>query len=242
MWGTSVKGKRLTAALYLTCKSWSDRCKQGKKNCQPSSPVRKRRIETRHPANKVGKLEEKLDGLVALLKSATSGTPEHLDTTPVNPGSNLNSRISIIDSSAAGGFRYPGYTSTQFLRTENASLDSSLIPTATSTSGFGSTRLPSLVHPALEPSPEDAESYLNRFRTDFIKHLPFIVISPAVSAQQLRHTSPFLWFCIMTVASTRSSQQIVLSREVREIFGRETYLGGTRSMDLLLAVLVYATW
>jgi len=46
----------------------------------------------------------------------------------------------------------------------------------------------------------------------------------------------------MTVASTRSSQQIVLSREVREVFGREAYLGGTRSMDLLFAVLVYTIW
>ena len=203
--------------------------------------MRKRRTEARHPGSKVGKLEEKLDGLVALLKSAT-GTPEHLDTTPVNPGSNFSSRISIIDSSAASGLRYGGYTSTQLLRTGNGSLDTSLIPSADSTSGFDSTRLPSLIHPALEPSPEDAKSYLNRFRTDFIRHLPFIVIAPAVSAQQLRHTSPFLWICIMTVASTRSSQQIVLSREVREVFGRETYSGGTRSMDLLLAVLVYAAW
>lgn len=190
MWERSAKGKRLTAALQLTCNTWSDRCKQGKQNCQPSSPVRKRRTEARHPANKVGKLEEKLDGLVALLKSATSGTPEHSETTPVSSGSNFSSRISIIDSSAASGLRYGGNTSTQLLRTGNSSLDSSLIPAATSTSDFESTGLPSLIHPALEPSPEDAESYLNRVRTDFIKHLAFIVIAPAISAQQLRHTSP----------------------------------------------------
>ncbi|KAL9016820.1 MAG: hypothetical protein Q9185_005864 [Variospora sp. 1 TL-2023] len=42
----------------------------------------------------------------------------------------------------------------------------------------------------------------------------------------------------MTVASTRSRQQVTLSREVRQLFGREAYLGGTRSMDLLLAPIL----
>jgi len=99
-----------------------------------------------------------------------------------------------------------------------------------------------LLHPALEPSPEDAESYLNKFRTNFVKHLPFIVISPSVTAHQLRQERPILWVCIMTVASSNSTQQIVLSKEVRGILGREAYVEGTRNMDLLLAVLVYAAW
>lgn len=63
-----------------------------------------------------------------------------------------------------------------------------------------------------------------------------------MTAYQLRQESPILWLCIMTVASTRSIQQEALSKEMRGVFGREAYVEGTRNMDLLLAVLVYATW
>ncbi|KAL8974781.1 MAG: hypothetical protein Q9197_000989 [Variospora fuerteventurae] len=201
--------------------------------------MRTRRTVARQPAKKAGTLEQKLDGLVALLKTSASGRPEYSDTPLVNPATNYNATVLTPHSSAAGATRYEGFNSSQHIRTGTGLLDT---PTATSSSGSTSTTLPYLVQPALEPSLEDAETYLRRFRTDFIKYLPFIVIVPSVSAQQLRQTSPFLWLCIMTVASTRSSQQVTLSREVRQLFGREAYLGGTRSMDLLLACLVYATW
>jgi hypothetical protein len=99
-----------------------------------------------------------------------------------------------------------------------------------------------ILHQALEPSPEDAESHLNRFRNDFAKHLPFLIIPPSVTAYQLRQDSPILWISIMTVASSNSTQQISLSKAVREILAREAFVEGTRNMDLLFAILVYATW
>jgi hypothetical protein len=46
----------------------------------------------------------------------------------------------------------------------------------------------------------------------------------------------------MTVASSNSTQQISLSKEVRGILAREAFVEGTRNMDLLFAILVYATW
>jgi hypothetical protein len=153
-----------------------------KKNCQPSPLLRERQKRARHPANKVGKLEEKLDGLVALLKSTTSGTPEYSDTTLVNPTNNHDTIISKMNLSATAGTRYGGYISNQLLLNGNSWLDSTLTPAATSPSGSVSTKSPFLIHPALEPSPEDADSYLNQFRTDFIKYLPFLVIAPSVSA------------------------------------------------------------
>ena len=211
-----------------------------KKNCQPSPPVRKRRTGLRHSANKVEKLEEKLDGLVTLLRSATSGTPGTLNVT------SINSAVEELVPSSHGqssGSSSGDYTFNGPLDTAGVLPNSAFTPAASSSSsGSASVNLPPLLHPDLEPSPEDAESYLTRFRTDFVKHLPFIVISPSVTAHQLRRESPFLWLSVMTVASTWSTQQITLSKEVREIFGREAYPEGTRNMDLLLAVLTYATW
>jgi hypothetical protein len=217
------------------------------KDCQPSPPVRKRRTVKRPSANETSKLEEKLDGLVTLLKSATQGAPGTINATSVNSlpeGSVPSSHENASDSTAAGSVGYLDYTYNRPLPNGRGFPQSVFIPAASSSSSSGSTsvNLQPVLHPALEPSPEDAESYLNKFRTDFVKHLPFIIISPSVTAHQLRQERPILWVCIMTAASSNSAQQIVLSKEVRRIFGREAYVEGTRNMDLLMAILVYATW
>ena len=215
-----------------------------KKNCQPSPPMRKRRTGLRHPTNRAEQLEEKLDGLVTLLRSATSGTAGILNAMLVDSATEdlvPPSHGQSSGSSAAGSIGYRGHSFNRTLHTGRGLPDSASTP-ATYHSESELTNLRPLLHLALEPSPEDAESNLNRFRTNFLKHLPFIVMSPSVTAHQLRQESPFLWLCAMTVASTHSTQQIVLSKEVREIFGREAYVEGTRNMDLLLAVLGYATW
>jgi hypothetical protein len=218
------------------------------KDCQPSPPVRKRRTVKRPSSvNETSKLEEKLDGLVTLLKSATQGAPGIINATPVNSppeGSMPSSHESSSGSTAAASVGYRDYTYNRPLPNVRGFPESSFTPAASSSSSSGSTsvNLQPVIHPALEPGPEDAESYLNKFRTDFVKHLPFIVIPPSVSSHQLRQERPILWVCIMTVASGNSTQQIALSQEVRGILGREAYVEGTRNMDLLLAVLVYAAW
>jgi hypothetical protein len=124
-------------------------------------------------------------------------------------------------------------------------LDPDYTPTTSSSSQstpFSNLNLQPIIHQALEPCPEDAESYLTRFRNDFVRHLPFIILPPSVTAHQLRQDSPILWVSIMALASCNSTQQIKLSREVREILAREAFVEGTRNMDLLFAILVYATW
>ena len=206
--------------------------------------MRKRRTGSRRQGSKVEKLEEKLDGLVTLIKSATTGASGVLNTILVNSISGdlvLPSLGQTYGTSAVSSIGYEGYNYNKHIH-NGTSLPDFVFTPAVSSTGSPSTNLPHLVHPAVEPSPEDAESYLDRFRTNFVKYLPFIVIPPSMTAHQLHQESPYLWLSIMTVASTRSPQQITLSKEVRGMFGREAYVEGTRSMDLLLAVLVYATW
>ncbi|PWY85783.1 hypothetical protein BO94DRAFT_97472 [Aspergillus sclerotioniger CBS 115572] len=192
------------------------RCVRLMKTCQPSPPVRKRRNQTKASVKDVQKLEEKLDGLVNILKSATQpgllngvvSTPEHVVPTHAQPVSLSAPLVQVLPDTAitpAPSFGHP----------EN---------------------------PSLEPNDDDAASYLNRFRSDFIGHLPFLVIPASLTASQLRQESPLLWLAIMTVASTRTTQQRGLSMQVRERFGREAYVEGTRNIDFLLAVLVYVTW
>ncbi|KAJ8096588.1 fungal transcriptional regulatory protein, N-terminal [Lipomyces tetrasporus] len=217
-----------------------ERCHRMKKECKPSPPVRKRRAATKSSGhNKVEKLEEKLDGLVALLKSATQGAPGSLNASSINsaleelmpsaPDNEANpNRSRDVDRSRAAG-REP---------TEDP-----FTPTTSSSSRTGTiNQQPFVIHPYLEPSAEEAELYVDRFHNQFLANLPFFTVSSLMTAQQLRLESPLLWLSIMTVGSTRSIQQIGLSNEVRSIFGREAYVKGTRNMDFLLAVLVYTAW
>lgn len=213
-----------------------------KKICQPSPPLRKRRTVSRRPADKVGKLEMKLDGLVALLTSTTSSTPANLNAISVNSTIEDSPTYSVNESPAVNDDRYGGHDLNKPLDTGHDPLDSVLTPAASSSSDQVLNSLPFSLHSALLPSPDDAESYLETFRTEMLEHLPFVAISPLTTAHQLRQESPFLWLSVMTVASNRSSQQIALSKRVREIFGLEAFLEGTRSIDLLLAVLIYAAW
>ena len=63
-----------------------------------------------------------------------------------------------------------------------------------------------------------------------------------MTSLERRRARPLLLVCIMAVASSKSTQQIALSKEARAIFGREAFVEGIKNMDLLLGILVYATW
>jgi hypothetical protein len=89
---------------------------------------------------------------------------------------------------------------------------------------------------------QDADNFLDKFRTTFVQYLPFVIISSSTTAMQLRQERPLLWLAIMAVASNQSTQQINFSRELRTSFGQEIFVEARRSMDLLLAILVYVTW
>ena len=216
------------------------------KNCVPSPPMRKRRTMKRHAEAEASRLEHKLDRLVTLLKSSTQIAPI-LGKTP-----NFNIPLKLGPSSQDGvgdvisdiDLSHHDHTRARNI----AHTDSSrhcVSPFAADSSSSRSTLVLSqspLLDPFLQPSLQDAELYLNRFRADFARHLPFNVISPSVTSFQLCQESPILWVCIMTVASNNSTQQIALSREARAIFGQEAFVRKTKNMDLLLAILVYITW
>ncbi|KAL4732986.1 hypothetical protein BDV11DRAFT_214568 [Aspergillus similis] len=213
------------------------RCYRMKKDCQPSPPMRRRRVVTKPSgSNRVKKLEEKLDGLFTLLKTTAQATPGTFSTSSVN--SALEALVPSTQGSSAGSV-----TTTDGDHARHTGEATLAGPPSVSSSGPGSTGQQAfLIHPPLVLSADEASSYLDRFRREFIHNLPFLVVSPSTTAQQLYQDRPLLWLGIMTVASTRTAQQIALSKEVRAIFGREAYVEGTRNMDFLLAVLVYTAW
>jgi hypothetical protein len=218
------------------------------KLCQPSPPRRRPQTLKRTPAPETAKLEEKLDGLVKLLKSATQGMPGVINAALLN--SSAPSLVPASHESTPGSTT--GYQASCEQYADNRPSPNggrlpelNYNPTPPSSSKLtpqNNLNLQLIPHQALEPCPEYTESYLNRFRYDFVKPLPFIIISPSVTAQKLRQDTPILWIAIMTVASSNSTQRISLSKEVREILARGAFVEGTRNMASLFAILVYATW
>ncbi|KIV84515.1 hypothetical protein PV11_00290 [Exophiala sideris] len=220
-----------------------------KKTCQPSPPVRRARTLKKVSADKTSKLEEKLDGLVTLLRSAaTQSTSGILNTTLINSSleglqsaSQDTSSISTTTTSI-----YPG----QYVQSGNSAtgngFPTSMYTPAPSTSSkstpYSNNSLEPVLRPDLEPSPEEAELRLNKFRDDYVEYFPFIAISPSLTVHEMRQQRPILWMSIMTVTSPHSTEQILLSGEMRAIIGKEAFVQGTRNMDFLLAVLVYASW
>lgn len=201
-----------------------------KKDCQLPAPVRKHRVITRQPTSKVERLEKKIDGLFDFLKSSVETGPSSADT--ASSGSGINA-IPLNVASQAESFLNP------HPRNE-VSHDTLSLPTSTTPASVPVNL--SYIDSTLEPSPENAELYLINFRTNFISHLPFLVIPQSVTAYRLRQERPILWLCIMAVASKNTNEQIILSKRVKEVFGKEAYVRGTRNLDFLLGVLVFATW
>ena len=236
------------------------RCTRLNKDCQPSD-TRRRRTINKTPATKVDRLEEKLDGLVTLLKSATQNgnpvegsnvaaasivqnqlTPESLQSLAPSPGNPQNrepdrTRPGNIDLER--DLRYcPG---------TGISLHVPVIdPGATySASGTRSVTYHSPQASALlefEPTAEEAEEYLKAYLQFKSAYFPLIGFPTATTAQQLRREKPLLWLCIMMICTKSSEQQKVLGREIRLAVGREMLLEGKNNFDLLLGLLVFSAW
>jgi hypothetical protein len=222
------------------------RCHRMNKDCTPSPPMRRRRAMKRPSVMEASKLEQKLDGIVTLLKSATQVAPVVANTSTISIPLEFapSSRNGVGVTAAAINLGHHEHTCRSQLPGVHDP-GNFVTPITSSSSSSGSTLVnlqPPLLHPSLEPSPEDAELYLDKFRTDFAKHIPFILISPSVKSHQLRQERPILWVCIMAATCSNSTQQIALSHEVRAIFGREALVERTKSLDLLLGILVYAIW
>lgn len=162
----------------------------------------------RPPAMETSKLEQKLDGIVTLLESATQGALVVMDTNTIDiplefrPSGhegvcNTAAAIDLSQHEHTYAGQVPSlHDRGQFL-TPIASPSFSSNPTLVNFQ-------PLILHPSLQPSPEDCELYLNKFRTDFTKHLPFIVMSPSVTSDQLRQECPILWVSITTVVCSNS--------------------------------------
>ena len=190
----------------------------------------------------MAQLESKLDGLVTLLKAATHPTTPDGGHPARSPS--LNQTQVAPDSAPSTTLRQDSITQQpeQNTTSNEESYGRSLYSPGPNTEAPPQTNLPYLPVHAAEPSPDEAEQMLHIFRTQYIQHLPFMVLPENLTARELRATRPALYLTIMSVTCTRLAQQLALGIEVRSLLARQIVVEGKKSLDLLLASLTYMTW
>ena len=214
--------------------------------------VRRRRTVNKPSATKSQKIEEKLDGIFKLLQSSASSTPT-ADLTASASNASTSARPSpesleshIADPKDAGD---PG---AQRLNVDRLSLDGVCLnsPTIAADAAYVTSGTRSTIYQCpdfspisgLEPSLDEAEEFLGSFRPHMATYFPFIIIPESTTAQELRRYRPFLWLCVMSVASKSTPQQKALAKEIKITIGREVFVEGKNNIDLLLGMMVFVAW
>jgi len=189
----------------------------------------------RPAASKTAQLEEKLDGLVSLLKSATQSTPIAGDPNATAMG-NLGHDNTIQANSTTSS-----YSQMEGSMSYDHFPDPTQLTPATGSGSTSSHSPTSSIPCAVEPSPYEAEEYLRTFRQK-LKYFPFVYIPSTTSAQHLLQERPFLWLCIMAMSTKSTSQQVALVNKIRHTLGRKMLFEFEKSLDLLLGLLAYIGW
>ncbi|KAK2015906.1 hypothetical protein LZ32DRAFT_112731 [Colletotrichum eremochloae] len=233
-----------------------ERCHRLGKTCHPSNPVRRRSRKPR--SSRTAQLEEKLDGLVTMLRhsgrpdlppelgvrvtvphpapataATTAGFPPP-STAARTPSSDLGDAPSRFGSASVADDARSRRTAFPTPTTQTDSSPEGTGPGAGTGTGYeDGDEL---------PSPAEAEAMLEGFRTRNLTSFPFKCFGDTTTAQALRAERPFLWLCIMTVASRVTSQQLALGRRVRQVVSQKVVMENERSMDYLLGLLVILGW
>ncbi|KAE9372631.1 hypothetical protein N431DRAFT_545212 [Stipitochalara longipes BDJ] len=234
------------------------RCCRLRKICEPAVPQirsvpRKRKPQTAVPKSRVGRLEERLEGLVSLITSTQDLTssrsteldrPSMSDAVPINPmtGSFSFPALSMRASSAQGQVRgeLPAYqkgtAAAQFIPNR---------PTPSLATIHGLNNFPALDSNNwinFMPSFAEGDVLLAIYRDKLTPQFPFIVLPQSVSAETLNLEKPFFYLCIIAVTKLNSLHQKALGKLIMKQLGERLFARGERNLDLLLGALTYAAW
>ncbi|CZR65600.1 uncharacterized protein PAC_15500 [Phialocephala subalpina] len=91
-------------------------------------------------------------------------------------------------------------------------------------------------------SDAELEECLEAFRTKMLPCFPIVCIRAETTLAELRKERPFLFLIIRTICSKNFERQTALVLHIRKVLGREILVEGTKNLDLLHGILVFAAW
>jgi hypothetical protein len=92
---------------------------------------------------------------------------------------------------------------------------------------------------------ERAETLVDMFKTDMMPHFPFVIIPPHVTGGELRHSKPFLFLAIVSVACFHDlNTQDRLCNRFKVMVSDKVLLGGDDCLELeyIQGLLVVLAW
>ncbi|PYH41994.1 Zn(II)2Cys6 transcription factor domain-containing protein [Aspergillus saccharolyticus JOP 1030-1] len=212
------------------------RCQRLNKECRPSAFQRRQNLH-KATAPKSGRLEKKLDDVVALLRARaarSSAADEYADLIEAELSSTATG---ARPRSSRGVSRKTPSGESQSLRNPRTRVQSS------KSIEQGWDGLADAADAALDLSPWQAEECLTAFLTQKLPYLPFIYFAPGTTARHLQRERPFMWLCVMAVASKSVKQRSALCDKVKEVVAQKAVLNYVgRDLDLLLGILIFIAW
>lgn len=174
---------------------------------------------------RVAQLEEKLDGIVTLLKSSQQQTsPENRASAP-----SLPNEPGLMAPERSEQFKWP-ITPPQSTP-QSYEIDSRY-------------QIPNLAVPSNHDLfRNDPDSLLTLYRCYMTDQFPFVVIPLGMTADDLRRSRPFLLKTILMVASVRDmAGQTSMAEDIMDYVAEHMIKRGEKSLDLLQGLLVFMAW
>lgn len=88
----------------------------------------------------------------------------------------------------------------------------------------------------------ELEETLETYRTKMAPFFPLVIIDKNVTARELMEERPFLSLVIRAICPKSTTKQAELGMEVRRVLAREMLIEGAKNIDLLIGLLVFASW
>ena len=181
-------------------------------------------------------MEERLDGLLALLQTQGKVNQQSVPTPEMTPPSMPAACTQMRGLEGAlgphGEFSNP---SSQRQDAFNTPLQFPVIPFPKPTVDLaGDVISKGLV------SYDLAVDLVQYYRSQ-VKYFPFVIVSAQDTIDSLRRERPFLLLSMLSVSAIQSSVRLqkTLDLELRESLSRRTIVNGEKSLDLLQGLLVY---
>lgn len=243
MIGRSVPTRRRGGTHPLTLIILIRRCHRLGKDCQPSTPIRKR-VAKKQTLSRTAQLEQKLDSLVTLIKKqgvspTTTAAAAALLQDEVIPDADDDE----ADENGDHHHHPEGGTPPISPTASGHDTASSSYPGAAAEGPPSrQTQLPSSPYADIPISEEDAQENLDQFRTKKLKYFHLVDIPPDMTAAQLREQKPLLWLSIMSVSDKSTRRQVAFGVHFKVVLAKKLFEENDRSPDMLQACITYLGW
>ncbi|KAI9724249.1 MAG: hypothetical protein M1828_003673 [Chrysothrix sp. TS-e1954] len=218
------------------------RCAKAKRRCVITAPSRKRQKKT---DSRVAELEKKIDALTASLQAQDKEVPDiHSDDSSQSgdePSPNAGSSMKARRRRRRHLYSQesPPIQDTSTLRRPTAYL-------GRGDSDYGQT-IPALVDESISEviDQRTASAIFDRYRQDMAIHLPTVVFSDEITAEEVRKETPILFLSILVAASvgmTGLKMQQELAQILLGALADRVIRHTEKSIPLIQAILVATIW